>query len=284
MHAGISPLPGSNDPIRSELCHAGRPWYETAFGADYAARYAHRDDAQAEAEIHFLLTTLQLPADARVLDLCCGSGRHLRVMLTHGLKAEGLDLSADLLALALADGLPVTRADMRAIPHPTGQFAAVFNLFTSFGYFDDAENRGALNEMARVLAPGGRLVLDVLNPVATLTTLAPRSEKAIRWCTETESGEAPGAGGAGRAARLIELRRYDPVARRLAKIVQVWSPDGTRAHKEYLESVRVYFADEWPALLAGAGLRPVAMYGTLEGRRFEELTSPRQVVLAEKPV
>lgn len=248
-----------------------RPWFETAFGADYAARYAHRNDTQAGADIRFLLALLQLPANAPVLDLCCGSGRHLRVLIELGLQAVGVDLSADLLALAQADGLPVTQADMRRLPQANGQFAAVFNLFTSFGYFDDAENLAALSEMSRVLAPGGHLVIDVLNPTATLTQLQPHTEKAIHWhCREKK---------APRGARLVERRRYNPVNQRLEKTVRLLSADGSTLENECVESVRVYFAHEWAGLVAAAGLELQAIYGTLEGAAFDELTSPRQVVI-----
>ncbi|HTL52897.1 MAG TPA: class I SAM-dependent methyltransferase [Planctomycetota bacterium] len=261
MHKSKPPAP---DPER--------PWFETAFDVDYAARYAHRDHAQAEQEMRFLLSTLQLPASAKVLDLCCGSGRHLRIMIEHGLQAEGLDLSADLLALAQADGLPVTRADMRRLPYADRAFRAVFNLFTSFGYFDEAENTQALCEMARVLVPGGQLVLDVLNPTATLTQLQPHTEKAIAWeCNQRKHA---------RAGRLVERRRYDAVTQRLEKRVRFLAPDGNSAQSECYESVRVYFEREWVALLAAGGLKLQARYGTLNGDAFDELTSPRQVIVA----
>ncbi len=54
------------------------PWYVRAFNADYLARYKHRSDALAQAELPFVLKALNLSARAMVLDLCCGAGRHAR--------------------------------------------------------------------------------------------------------------------------------------------------------------------------------------------------------------
>ena len=51
--------------------------------------------------------------------------------------------------------------------------------FTSFGYFDDADNRRTLGELARVLAPSGRLFLDLLNREPAVANLVPESERRV---------------------------------------------------------------------------------------------------------
>ena len=52
---------------------------------------------------------------------------------------------------------------MRRLPFRDGAFEAVANLFTSFGYFfDEAQNRRVLGEIARVLRPGGAFLLDLM--------------------------------------------------------------------------------------------------------------------------
>lgn len=109
-----------------------------------------------------------LPAGARVLDCPCGQGRHARLLTEAGLRVDGLDYSAELLAVAtrtdrrrIASGaLRYRRGDMRRLPAAwTGRFDAVVNLFTSFGFFDDpADDRRTLAGFARVLRPGGRLL------------------------------------------------------------------------------------------------------------------------------
>ena len=80
------------------------PWFVTAFGRDYLAVYAHRDDASARGEADFAVRALGAASGARVLDLGCGAGRHSRALSAHGFEVVGVDLSADLLAAAAGRG------------------------------------------------------------------------------------------------------------------------------------------------------------------------------------
>jgi ubiquinone/menaquinone biosynthesis C-methylase UbiE len=107
---------------------------------------------------------LGLPAGSRVLDVPCGQGRHAHLLAEAGFDVEGLDYSADLLAVARRRGIGPTlryrQGDMRKMPGRwTDRFDAVLNLFTSFGFFahprDDVR---VITEFARVLKRGAILV------------------------------------------------------------------------------------------------------------------------------
>ena len=131
-------------------------WYLQSFRGDYSEIYTHRSDEQAAREVAFVVPTLGLEAGQRVLDLCCGNGRHLQALAGHGLQLVGLDRSAELLAEA-RDRLPadvtLLQSDMRHVP-VNGGFDAVLNFFTSFGYFQDpADNQQVLQSIARALRP-----------------------------------------------------------------------------------------------------------------------------------
>ncbi len=102
-----------------------------------------------------------------------------------GVRVTGVDLSAALLAEArgVRPGLPgaptYVRADMRALPFFGPQFDGVVSLFTSFGYFDaPADDARVFAEVARVLAPGGRFLLDFLHAPVVRATLVPASVEA----------------------------------------------------------------------------------------------------------
>jgi ubiquinone/menaquinone biosynthesis C-methylase UbiE len=105
-----------------------------------------------------------LPVGARILDVPCGQGRHAHLLAEAGYDVHGVDLSRDLLALAVkrgtGTGLKYTRGDMRQLPTVwTGRFDAVINLFTSFGFFlDPTDDARVIGEFARVLKPGGLLI------------------------------------------------------------------------------------------------------------------------------
>jgi SAM-dependent methyltransferase len=130
-----------------------RRWFETFLGRIEAS--------VVEREIAFLKR--QLPANGRVLDLCCGPGRHAAPLAAAGYGVVGVDLDAAALrdAAARAPNAVFVRGDMRGIPLATGALDAVICMWQSFGQFDDDDNMSTFREMARVLRPGGALVLDI---------------------------------------------------------------------------------------------------------------------------
>jgi SAM-dependent methyltransferase len=69
--------------------------------------------------------------------------------------------------------------DMRQLPW-TDRFDRVLCWSTAFGYFSDDVNRAVLDEIARVLRPGGRLVMDVDNLTAFLAAYSPSRVVAAR--------------------------------------------------------------------------------------------------------
>ncbi len=125
-----------------------------------------RDSAQTAREISFIQHWLPLPLYARVLDLCCGTGRHSNRLADAGYAVVGLDRDAVALGRAhlgnaKANANAQVRADMRAIPFAPASFAAAVCLWQSFGYFDESNNRDVLAQVGRVLQPRGRFILDV---------------------------------------------------------------------------------------------------------------------------
>jgi SAM-dependent methyltransferase len=131
-----------------------RHWFET-----FLARI---DPDHVAPEVAFVNRQLSAVAATRVLDLCCGPGRHALPLAALGYDVVGVDLDAAVLRAA-ASQRPSTfvRGDMRRIPLATTSVDAVLCLWQSFGHFDDAGNTAALTEMARVLRPNGRLLLDL---------------------------------------------------------------------------------------------------------------------------
>jgi ubiquinone/menaquinone biosynthesis C-methylase UbiE len=247
-----------------------QPWYVTAFAADYLARYAHRSDDLALAESALILAELRLPENARVLDLCCGAGRHTRALLTISptpLKVLALDLSADLLQCAamLAPHDPricYVRGDMRAPPLRAESLDGALNIFTSFGYFDtDGEHSSVLDGVARALKPGARFFMDFFNPAPVIAGLPARTEKRIGGVT------------------VVEERTYDARLKRVCKRIEETGPNTKRVLHE---SVRAYSSRELENLLAQAGFEIVSRYGDFARAPFDPAASPRCILVARK--
>jgi 2-polyprenyl-3-methyl-5-hydroxy-6-metoxy-1,4-benzoquinol methylase len=114
-----------------------------------------------------------------ILDCPCGHGRIANGLAERGLHVTGLDASELFLEHARADaqarGVDVdyARGDMRELPW-TEQFDGLLNWFTSFGYFDDDENRQVLRQFHDALRPGGRLVMETMNIARLMLNFRPQ--------------------------------------------------------------------------------------------------------------
>ncbi len=239
-------------------------WFRHSFGGDYLRVYRKRNEAAAAVEAAFCATVLGLAPGDRVLDLACGAGRHAAPLAAAGLSVVGLDLSLDLLTEArgrLGSAVPVVRGDMRHLPFANRSFRALASFFTSFGYFtrlgDDAR---VLGEMARVVAPGGGMLLDLPDREATIGGLVPQSER-----TEGE-------------LQIFERRWISGDGARVEKEIRVVSGSKTEPTEErYHESVRLYRSAEINALLSAAGWLVEARFGNFEGDPWESGVGPRMI-------
>lgn len=247
------------------------PWYKDWFGEEYIELYSHRDESEAEEHVDFVERGLgggtsasgQARKPRAVLDLACGSGRHTAALRRRGYRTLGVDLSLTLLARMKERGLPPVAGDMRGLPFVDCSFDWVLNFFTSFGYFErERENFRVLEEIVRILVPGGRFLIDLMNPGPVLAGLKARDVE------EMEGGRA-----------VIE-RWYDPAAQRVNKSIVIETPGGRP--RTFRESVRLYRPDEVTIGLRWAGLEVDGLYGNFQGDPYER-DSERLILLGHKP-
>lgn len=252
-----------------------RPWYETFYEGDYTryflASRAHMVTPQrCDDEVDFAQRVLDLAPGDRVLDLCCGPGRHAVRLAQRGLQVVGLDLSAAHLKLAreaardAAVSVAWVRADMRRIPARfRGRFDAVISMFTSLGYFeDDDEEARVIRGIAGALRPGGRLLIDTINREWVLRNYQPRDWLEHDGCL------------------LLTERRFDAVCGINHETLTIVLPDGSRRRHEL--AVRVFALSELVDLLQHNGLRFVAAYGNERGDAYGS-DRPRTMVVARRP-
>lgn len=244
---------------------SSQPWFIDAFTADYLDVYAHRDEAAAAREAKGALSLLHhRRARGRLLDLAAGAGRHALAFAAERCHVTCVDLSADLTERARQRGLRTVRGDMRALPFRDWAFDSVTCLFSSFGYFEtDAEHSATLVDIARVLCPGGRVLLDLMDGETVARRLVPQGVDLV--------GDL-----------IVEVERsLTPDGRRVEKWIRLVR--GDRLEKAWKESVRLFSAPEIDALARGAGLTPVSVHGDYDGRPHVSGETRRLVVL-EKPL
>lgn len=142
-----------------ELARARR--YYDAFAETYEAK---RD---GRGRYHDLLDALEIefaePAlrGREVLEVGCGTGLLLRAFASTARRAVGVDLSPGMLAHARARGLSVVEGSADALPFGDASFDVAVS-FKTLAHVPDL--RRALAEMARVVRPGGALIVELYNP------------------------------------------------------------------------------------------------------------------------
>jgi ubiquinone/menaquinone biosynthesis C-methylase UbiE len=115
----------------------------------------------------FLAPYLRRSAGLRVLDAGCGSGFQTVQFAATGAKVWGMDISPELVNMAAKKLLDtgsqssVQVSDLQAIPFLDGSFDVVCCLGSTLSFIPDY--RKAVEEMARVLRPGGRILIEVEN-------------------------------------------------------------------------------------------------------------------------
>ena len=220
---------------------AAGEWWTTYFDARYLHEFEPLFDLERDRrEVARLIDLLELPAGSRLLDVPCGQGRHAHLLAEAGFDVDGLDYSPHLLAEAKRRGtgrtLRYTRGDMRRLPARwSGRFAAVLNLFTSFGFFvNPADDRRVLAEFARVLEPGGLLVWHGGDRDGVMARFLERD-----WWA-TNDGTMFG-----------QERAFDPLSGMLTVSTTWRGPSGTgeREHR-----IRLYTPTQLAALCAEVGL------------------------------
>ena len=172
-------------PVSDLEMYVNPEWWRQIFNSFYLKTDGDVvDDINiTRQEINQFSEILRLSQDDRILDLCCGQGRHTLEMTRRGFKyVEGLDRSHYLIQRARSnakkEGLDVKfkEGDARKLPYPADTFDVVMIMGNSFGYFETVnDDLRVLSEVFRVLKPWGRLLIDVADGEHIKTHFKPHS-------------------------------------------------------------------------------------------------------------
>jgi len=241
------------------------PDYESVFQADDYL-YFYEDsltDEFTEQEIGFLVRELSLEKRMKILDFACGHGRHANRLAALGYAVTGVDRSRDFLAIADDDAkrrnvtVRYLCADVRKYM-VVKEYDRVVHLYSSFGYFSDADNGQVLRNIAASLRPDGQFCFDILNRDASLRDL-PR-------CAVREKNRD----------LMIDRNRFDPITGRLHN-ARIIIRNGQRRDAPFF--LRLYNPIEIVALLEQKGLHTEKIFGDWTGTPFDG-ESKRMIIVA----
>jgi len=233
-------------------------WFDSPY---YHTLYKDRDETEAQQFIERLLKHLKPQENSQALDLACGKGRHSLVLANNGLNVLGADLSPASINAAKElenERLKFIVQDMRE-PTWNNRFDYIFNLFTSFGYFERfVDNLRTINAVHAGLKENGIFVIDFLNAIKTVNELVPKSEKEIDGIHfEIERAEEKG----------IIVKRIYVHDNGECKSFQ------ERVQALTLEDFEAYFYNKFQIR---------RLFGDYELNEFNEQTSDRLIIVAQK--
>jgi SAM-dependent methyltransferase len=242
---------------------ANKAWFETWFDSPYYhLLYQNRNDEEAARFIGNLLSELHLPKSAKVLDLACGKGRHSVTLASHGYDVTGVDLSPNSISAAKSfehERLKFEVRDMR-VPFEENAFDAIFNLFTSFGYFDDLnDNQKVVDSIQTMLVSDGILVIDFMN-----------SKRVIANLVKVETKEIEGI-------RFNIERVYD--GSHIYKHIRFTAED---QDLHFTERVQALMLEDFRSLLSAGGFEIIRTFGDFDLNAYHAETSDRLILIAKR--
>jgi ubiquinone/menaquinone biosynthesis C-methylase UbiE len=221
---------------------------------------------EAKPEARDTLALIEAERDSRperVLDVACGTGRHVVAFAEEGCEATGLDFSAEFVeeardnahAAGVADSTTFHVQDMRELDEfgENGAFDLATLFWNSLGYYDKKADVAMLTELYRLLDDGA-LLMEVGNKECYVHNLEDSSVQ------EFEGGLH------------AERREFDVESARFHHTLDVFESDsaGGYDHSETMEwEYRSYAPAELVEMCERAGFETVSLFGSLDG---EELT------------
>lgn len=234
----------------------------------------------------------------RILDLCCGQGRHSIALATRHPRARilGVDQSEYLIQLArqrsLALGLgqvEFKQSDARQILAPSDTFDLVMVMGHSLGCLNDSDGAAVLKEISRVVRPGGSVIIEIPNSTWLLEHFSPSGWEWLDEPNLSDKNEDVKNETASRQLIACRERELSPDKKRMASreiVIDVLSGSVLR---DQFYAVRLYSLDEMSSIMTDSGLqmRPdetIQVRGPqYEGTGDAGMLEARQIVVAMRP-
>ncbi|KUJ60534.1 methyltransferase [Flavobacteriaceae bacterium CRH] len=230
-------------------------WFDTPY---YHILYKDRNYREAQIFMDNLTHYLNLPEKAKVLDLACGKGRHSIYLNQLGFNVLGADLSENSIAEASKNSNETLHFKVHDMREPFEEkFDAIFNLFTSFGYFEsDDDNLTTLKAIKDSLSEYGFAVIDFMNVAQVIETLVPEENKIVDGID-------------------FKIKRYVEDGHILKEID--FEDQGRKYH--FTEKVKALTLKDFEELMAEAGIFLLDIFGDYKLKKFHKTESERLIMI-----
>ncbi|PHX61927.1 MAG: SAM-dependent methyltransferase [Flavobacteriales bacterium] len=234
-------------------------WFTTWFDSPYYhILYKNRNEVEAQGFMDNITHYLNMPENGTILDLACGKGRHSIYLNKLGYQVTGVDLSENSIATANQssnDTLEFKTHDMREPMNET--YDAIFNLFTSFGYFDTHEdNIKTLKAIKESINEYGFGVIDFFNADYIIENLVAEETKEIDGITFN-------------IKRTVENNKI---------IKEIRFSDNGETYF-FIEKVAAFTLTDFEAMMEEAGIYLLEIFGDYKLRKFYKTQSERLIMI-----
>jgi len=245
-----------------------QPWYDqdTYWATFESILFNQKRLADTPVQVDQIIKLLQIKESVKILDLCCGIGRHSLEFARRGYQVTGVDRTKTYIEKAKkqsrTEGLHIefVNEDMRAFCQADA-FDVVVNMFTSFGYFDDADDdRKVVENVYRSLKSGGKFLIEMMGKELLARDFRKRDWNEINGFIILEDRQL--------------LNNWEKIQNRWIIL-----KDDQQIKHEFV--LRLYSAVELAYLLKQCGFSAINVYGSLEGIDYDH-QAKRLVVVATK--
>lgn len=230
-------------------------WFDSPY---YHILYKERNFREAQVFMDNLTHYLNLPEKAKVLDLACGKGRHSIYLNQLGFDVLGVDLSENSIAIAKNNENDTLHFKVHDMRHPFREkFDAIFNLFTSFGYFkDEDDNLKTLTAIKESLSEYGFGVIDFMNATNVIANLVADEVKSVDGID-------------------FHIKRH-LVDGYICKEID-FEDKGEKFH--FTEKVRAFTLADFQQLMDEAGIYLLDIFGDYKLKKFHKTESERLIMI-----
>ena len=234
-------------------------WFSTWFDSPYYhILYKNRNEEEAQVFMDNITNYLNMPENGSILDLACGKGRHSIYLNKLGYQVTGVDLSVNSIAIAYEssnESLQFKTHDMREPINET--YDAVFNLFTSFGYFDTYEdNIKTLKAIKDSINEYGFGVIDFFNADFIIENLVAEETKEIDGITFN-------------IKRFVENKKI---------IKEIRFEDKGETYN-FTEKVSAFTLSDFESMMEEADIFLLEIFGDYKLRKFYKTQSERLIMI-----